>query len=159
MALKPMLKTGYTNHVDAALHKNGELAYVIVNKVIPGADRKQSRDVHIFEVKVPENILLRKIKSYTERVDMPGPAGYCTVDILPNGFLLVNLAIARADNPLEIVWHTDVLSVDELGRPIAPPYSTTTGTEDIVAAIEYARSNPDQSRLRALIREVIAAGS
>lgn len=154
--LKPLLKTGYTNHVDADIHQNGKLAYIIVNKVIPTADRKQSRDVHIFEIDIPTLAIIRKIKSYVERVDMPGPAGYCSIDILPNGSLLVNLAIARADDADDIVWHVEILDKDELGKPIAPAYMTAQQT--LLTAIDYARSNPDQSSLRALIREVVTAG-
>ena len=158
MALKAMLKTGYTNHVDADVHPDGDYAYVIVNKVVPGADRKQSRDVHIFEVYIPTLIIVRKIKSYTERVDMPGPAGYCTVKLRPDGSLLVNLAIARQDNPDDIVWHTELLTVDERGLPIGKPWSTKSAQQTILDAIEYAKTNPDQSALRGLIREVIANG-
>ncbi len=153
-----MLKTGYTNHVDAALHPHGKLAYVIVNKTVTGADRKQSRDVHIFEVEVATQHITRLIKSYDEGVDIPGPAGYCSVAILPNGNLFVNIAAARADTPAEIVWLTDILDKDITGKAIAPPYNVSTATEALLVAINYARTNPDQSSLRALIREVLAAG-
>lgn len=104
-----MLKTGYTNHVDADISNDGKYGYVIVNKVVPGANGKQSRDVHIFEVLLPQLLIIRKIKSYVEGIDMPGPAGYCAVKYLPNNTLWVNLSIARQDNPNEIVWHSEII--------------------------------------------------
>lgn len=109
--LKPMLKTGYTNHVDADIRPDGQYGYVIVNKVVPNASGKQSRDVHIFEVFIPTLVITRKVKSYVEGIDMPGPAGYCTVKYLPDNTLWVNLAIARQDNANEIVWHTEIVAL------------------------------------------------
>ena len=106
-----MLKTGYTNHVADAINANGTLGYVIVNKVVPGTNGKQSRDIHIFEVALPSLTIVRKLKSYTEGVDMPGPAGYGSITYLPNNTLWVNLAIARADNANDIVWHSEIIAI------------------------------------------------
>jgi hypothetical protein len=154
MAIKEMLLHGYTNHVDGDTHPDGKFAYVLItkNETING---KAQRNVHIFEVYVPTQLIVRKVKSYTEGIDFPGPAGYCSVTCLPTGQLLVNLSATKLDGSNEVIWKTDLID------DVYPPYKTgiAAGTEAILVAIEYARTNPDQSSLRALIREVIAAGS
>lgn len=148
-----MLKHGYTNHVDGEALPDGNFAYVAVtkNETING---KAQRNVHIFELVLPYRLITRLVRSYVEGVDFLGPAGYCSVTCLPQGHLLVNLAATKNDGSNEVIWKTDLIA------DVFPPYKTgvAAGTEALLIAINYARTNPDQSALRALIREVITAG-
>lgn len=154
MAIKEMLLHGYTNHVDGAVHQSGKLGYTAVNKTIV-VNSKAQRNVYIFEIALPSKDIIRLLKSYVEGIDFDGPAGYCSVTCLPSGQLLVNLSATKNDGSNEVIWKTDIID------NVYDPYTTgvAAGTEAILIAIEYARSNPNQSALRALIREVIAAGS
>lgn len=154
MAITEMLKHGYTNHVDGDVHPNGKLAYVIVNKN-ETVNGKAQRNVHVFEVALPAKTITRLVKSYIEGVDFQGPAGYCSVSCMPTGQLLVNLAATKNDGSGEVIWKTDL--IDNVYKPynIGP----SAGTEALLVALAYARTNPDQSDLRRLIREVMANGS
>jgi hypothetical protein len=154
MPIQEMLPHGYTNHVDADVLPDGRLAYVIINKN-EIMNNKLGRNVHVFEVALPSRIIIRKVKSYVEGVDFPGPAGYCTVLCLPTGQLFVNLSATKTDGSGEVIWKSDVID------NVFQPYTTgiQAGTEALLAAIQYARTNPNQSELRKLIREVIALGS
>lgn len=153
MAIKEMLLHGYTNHVDADVLPSGEFGYVLVtkNETVNG---KSQRNIHVFEVWIPGLLITRLVKSYIEGKDFPGPAGYCTVTCLPTGQLFVNLSATKSDGSAEVIWKSDVID------NVYKPYSTgvAAGTEALLAAITYARSNPEQSQLRALIREVYANG-
>ena len=153
MTVKEMLAHGYTNHVDADSLPDGKTAYVLVNKN-DTVNRKAQRNLHLFEVDIATKTIKRVIKSYTEGVDFPGPAGYCSVTCLPTGQLLVNLSATKSDGSGEVVWKLDVID------GVYPPYNIgpSAGTEALLVSLAYARSNPEQSDLRRLIREVIANG-
>jgi len=255
MAITYIYQKGYTNHIDVDVHPNGKSAYLIINKTETVSGKSQ-RNVRIVEVDVETKMVVREIKRYVEGTDMFGPAGYCSIHCLPNGSLFVGLAIARDNDPTQIVGAFDVVenvipvfdptsgnttiptpteTIDQLARDMAiqalnkladvakslNAYATTTelnslinntisnahdytdtsvvalptkdyvwsniadrisieisalgtglpsvfasdifkryirklGTEALIVAIEYARTNPDQSSLRKLIREVIA---
>ena len=154
MTIKEMLPHGYTNHVDADVLPDGKTAYVLItkNETIKG---KAQRNVHIFEVALPSKTIVRLVKSYIEGIDFPGPAGYCSVTCMPTGQLLVNLSATKTDGSQEVVWKLDL--IDNVYKPynIGP----SAGTEALLVALKYARTNPEQSDLRKLIREVLAAGS
>lgn len=154
MAITEMIKHGYTNHVDADVLPDGKMGYVIItkNETVNG---KAQRNVHVFEVALPSRAITRLVKSYIEGVDFPGPAGYCTVTCLASGQLWVNLSATKSDGSGEVIWKADI--IDNVYKPynIGP----SAGTEALLVALKYARTNPDQSDLRKLIREVLAAGS
>lgn len=254
MSITYIYQKGYTNHVDVDVHPNGKSAYLIINKT-ETVDGKSQRNLRIVEVDVASKLVTREIKRYVEGTNMFGPAGYCSIKCLPNGGLFAGLAIARDNDPTQIVAGFDIIEnvipvfdptsdnttiptpveiVDQVARNMAADalnklvdmsnaikvYATITqlneavngvnartdtivsalptkdyvwsniadrisveiasigtgvptvfehdvfkryirklGTEALLVAIEYARTNPDQSSLRKLIREIILAGS
>jgi hypothetical protein len=108
--IKEMLIHGYTNHVDGATNTDGTLGYALITKN-ETIDGKSQRNVHIFEVALPGLWIIRKIKSYTEGIDFPGPAGYCSVTYLPTHKLWVNLSAAKSDGSGEIIWKSEVIDL------------------------------------------------
>lgn len=105
-----MLVHGYTNHVDADIKPDGTIGYVLITKN-ENVNGKTQRNVHIFEVSLPGNYIIRKVKSYVEGVDFPGPAGYCTVAYLPYNKLWVNLSATKNDGSNEVIWKSDIIDL------------------------------------------------
>lgn len=111
MAIKEMLLHGYTNHVDSDVRPDGTIGYALItkNETING---KAQRNIHIFEVALPGNYIIRKVISYVEGVDFPGPAGYCSVTyIAATNQLWVNLSATKSDGSGEVIWKSDVVNL------------------------------------------------